>query len=274
MTRGTEMDVNAAGSLLDFERPPVVETSIGFHFSPVPGWSQIHVGALWQEFRVQYPKTEYRPPLSFPADAQKLIQDISSDLGKIPIRTFFIDDSSTRLVQIQNGFFFHNWRKTVETPEYQHYRGVCPTFRRDWQRFCRFLGSMAMPMPDVSRCEVTYFNHLVRGEDWTDVSEFGQMFPFWRLTEVDGPLSLLEAAPALSLIYKQADGAVQTVVSPGIRQTDGKEVMQLTITGFAKPSGSSEEELFTCLDGCHRNAARVFVKVVGEELQARWGRTR
>jgi uncharacterized protein (TIGR04255 family) len=172
----------------DFERPPVVETSLGFYFSPLSGWSFVHVGALWEQFKAKYPKAEYRPPINFPSDPQKLITEILADVGRIPFRTCFVDNSNTQLVQVQNGCFFHNWRKTPDTPQYQHYDTVRPFFQKDWDIFRKFLATNALPVPEVSRCEVTYFNHLARGEDWQNISDFSGMFPVCRVTEGAGML--------------------------------------------------------------------------------------
>src|SRR5882672_5107387 len=49
--------------LVDFENPPVVETSLGFYFQKVEGWNLLHYGSLWEKFRAKYPKVQFLPPV-------------------------------------------------------------------------------------------------------------------------------------------------------------------------------------------------------------------
>jgi uncharacterized protein (TIGR04255 family) len=268
-----ETALDRSGSLADFRRPPVVETSLGFYFPPMSAWSFIHFGALWESFKDKYPKPEYKPPLQVPVQPQQLIMEILTDIGKFPLRMCLVDASNTQLVQVQNGCFLHNWRKTTETPLYQHYENLRPVFLQDWELFCQFLDRNSIPHPNVSRCEMTYFNHLVRGEDWQSISDFQDMFPTWHVGSGDVPFSKIEMMN-FSVWYEHSEGKVQITVSPGVRQDDGKEVIQLTVTGSATPTGSTGDELFECLDSSHRSAVLGFVKFTSEQLQKRWERTR
>lgn len=271
MSDYAKTDLTTTGVLPDFGRPPVVETSLGFHFSPLPGWNFVHVGALWQEFKDKYPRPEYLPPINLPPDPRTLVTEIFTDVGKIPFRTCFIDNSNAQLVQVQNCCFLHNWRKTLDTPDYQHFDVIRPIFKNDWEIFCAFLDNNGLPRPDVTRCEVTYFNHLVRGEDWQHISEFSAIFPSLRVTD-DGMLSNIDTANII-VCYNVDGGKLQVSVSPGVRQNDGKEVIVLTVTGSSAATGSSEQ-LFQFLDVCHRIAVVGFVKLTSERLQARWERIR
>lgn len=273
MSDSAKIDLTGMRVLPDFRRPPVVETSLGFHFSPLTGWNFVHVGALWQEFKDKYPRPEYLPPISLPSDPRTLVAEIFTDVGKIPFRTCFIDSSNAQLVQVQNCCFLHNWRKTSDTPRYEHFDVIKPIFRSDWEIFRTFLDNNALPVPDVTRCEVTYFNHLVRGEDWQNISELSAMFPPLRVAEDEGMLSKIDTANIV-VCYKLDGGKLQVSISPGVRQTDGKEVIVLTVTGSSAATGSTTEELFQFLDVCHRIAVFGFVKLTSERLQARWERLR
>lgn len=196
-----------------------------------------------------------------------------SDPSKFLVRTCFIDESKTQLVQVQNGCFFHNWRKIADTSKYQHYEQVRPEFLRDWQTFCSFLESSSLQRPNISRCEVTYFNHLARGEDWTDFSELSGIFPAWNGIRNEELLSRVEAIN-VTVWYGHADGKVQFNASSAIRQADGKEIIQLTVTASATPTTSSDDELLRCLDACHENAVRGFLKFTSEKIQNKWERVR
>jgi uncharacterized protein (TIGR04255 family) len=265
-----EMDLNQSGSLADFKKPPVVETSLGFHFSPLSDWSLVHYGSLWETFKGQYPKPEYRPPILLPG--QPMPQpEVSGDIIKMPIRICLVENSDNELVQFQNGCFMHNWRKTDATPQYQHYAGIRPTFSRDWRKFCDFIKAQSLQQPRVSRCEVSYFNHLVRGEDWTEFTELPNIFPAWKGVEDQETLTTMEAINS-SISYTNARVKVQFNFFSGVRQTDAKEIIQFTVTTGSKPNGSTDEELFQCLDLCHRSAVLGFLKFTSDQIQKRWGK--
>lgn len=257
-------------SLVDFGKPPVVETSLGILFSPLPEWSIVHYGALWEKFKRTYPKPEYRPfiqPVGEPIPSPQVFADSS----KLPIRVCFVEPSNTQLVQIQNGYFLHNWRKTDETPQYQHYANIRPIFVQDWQVFRRFLEESSLQAPDITRCDVTYFNHLVRGEDWEEFAELERIFPAWNGVEAVDPLSKTKMVN-FSVWYEQPKGMLQLSVLPGVRQTDGKEVLQFVVTAWAKPNASDDASLFECLDSCHENAVLGFLKFTSEKIQQKWGK--
>jgi len=85
-------------------------------------------------------------------------------------------------------------------------------------------------------------------------------------------LSKVETAN-VSVSYDLGGCRLSATISPGVRQTDGKEVIVLTITGWSTTKGSMDD-LFQCLDMCHRNAVLGFVRFTSEALQKKWERIR
>ena len=51
------------GHLPDFDSPPIVETVLSVQFEPLPLLNTAHLGLLWNEYRLTFPKSEDRPPL-------------------------------------------------------------------------------------------------------------------------------------------------------------------------------------------------------------------
>lgn len=260
---------DARHAIAHFDKPPVVETSLGFYFTPIPQWNVAHYGLVWEKFRQDYPNPEFKPPIG----EMQLSFTPTADFTHFPLRAWFADNSSTQLVQIQNGAFLRNWRKTAGTPQYQHYEEVRPLLRHDWDRFQSFVGSNLKQNPNVSRCEISYFNHLVRGQEWTDFAELPKLFAPWRGTTEEGFLAkpVMISFTAIFAIPQQV--TVQFGIQPGLRQVDGKEVIQFTVTAQSKPLDQSNNGLFVSLDQCHEAAVRGFLELTTEEMQARWKRT-
>ena len=122
--------------------------------------------------------------------------------------------------------------------------------------------------PAVSRCEVTYFNHLVRNEDWKDFSDLAEIFTPWR--GVPPSYGTVQMA-TFNVFYQLDTGFVNIAVQPGIRSNDGKEIIQFTLSSSVLPKNSENEELFRCLtDEAHENAQRAFADFTTEKARERW----
>jgi uncharacterized protein (TIGR04255 family) len=257
-------------SSMDFDKPPVVETSLGFIFTKVPGWSVLHFGALWEHFRSKYPLTEFPPPILPTIVGPPITLEWSPSESMIPLRALFTDASRTQLVQVQNDFFLHNWRKTDKTPDYEHYDQMLPLFKQDWTTYLEFLTSHGLTRPVVSRCEMSYFNHIVRGQDWQNFEDLPKLFRAWRGFEKSEVFTNIEVA-AFTIVQSVGRGKVQIAVSPGVRTVDGKEILQMNVTASATPTRSEDKELFEALGECHRIALKSFDSFVTDEALNKWG---
>jgi uncharacterized protein (TIGR04255 family) len=255
---------------ISFRNPPVAEVAAGFYFEKIEGWNVLHQGALWERFQAKYPETEFFAPILDFAPKLPIQLNITENImSSIPIRVGFVDRTKTHLVQTQNGLLIHNWRKTPDHPEYDRYESIRAYLNDDWRTFRSYLGDKSFNNPTVTRCQIDYFNHLVRGEAWQDLSELPSIFTAWRGLPQLVKASKLQAA-SFSVSYAMGRGTINIVVQPAIRSNDGKELIQFTLSSSVPPTGSSDDELFSCLDECHDNAARAFVDFTTDAARERW----
>jgi len=254
---------------LDLERPPVVETSLGFYFSRVAGWNILHFGALWEKFRAKYPITEFPPPILPNIASPPFKFEWNPSDSIVPIRACFTNAQKTQLVQLQQELFLHNWRKTDATSDYQHYDTILPLFKQDWATFLEFLAERGLHRPKVARCEMSYFNHIVRGEEWQEFADLPRLFRAWRGFEGDEVFKNPELV-AFNVVQKVGKGQVMVAVSPAVRTIDGKEILQLNVTGTVVPTDSEDDGLFAGLGECHEIALKGFQSFVSEESMTRW----
>jgi uncharacterized protein (TIGR04255 family) len=255
---------------MDFDKPPVAETSLGFFISKIPGWNVLHFGALWERFKKKYPLTEFPPPIISGIVGPPITLQWTPSESMIPLRILFTDTSRTQLVQVQNDFFFHNWRKTDKTPNYAHYDQMLPLFKEDWGTFLEFLKIEGLDRPKVLRCEMSYFNHIVRGQDWENFEDLPRLFRVWRGFDKSGVFTNLEVA-AFNVAHSVGKGKAQIVVSPGVRTADGKEILQMNVTASVVPNGSEDEVLFEALGECHHIALTSFDSFMTDEALNKWG---
>jgi uncharacterized protein (TIGR04255 family) len=240
-----------------YDNPPAVETVMGFHFAQIAGWNPLHLGQLFTVFEPEYPHGEMLAPVP----DLSLINSGSplNLLEALPLRAAFSDKSKSQLVQVQQSFFMRNWRRADPGQKYAHYSELKPRFMADWNRFNDFLRSVNLAFPQVYRSEVIYVNHLVRGEIWTSYNDLAALLKpiAERASEaVHGRhYSFLPEAATVNLVagYNLAELAVslQIQAQSAIRQPEGTEVVQLTVTAQSKPDAGSDDGLIDALDRCH-----------------------
>ena len=250
---------------LNLEDPPVVETSIGFYFNRIEGWNLLHQGVLGEKYRSKYPDVEILPTVFDPTQQQKFQLDLNAPV----LRTGFSDPTKTQLVQVQDGLLLHNWRKTPEGPKYRKYETIRAFLQEDWNTFRLFLEERKLKGPTVTRCEVSYFNHIVRSEGWRDFSDLPKTFTVWKEFPLSTSGGVVQMA-AFAVIVKLDDGTVNFGAQPAIRASDGKEIIQFSLTASAQPASSTDHDLFECLDVCHENVCRVFLDFTTEKARERW----
>jgi uncharacterized protein (TIGR04255 family) len=255
-------------TLPDYDNPPAQETWMAFAFVPL-SWSIPHFGAFWNEIRTDYPTFEVHPPIGeFNLQFDALGPDA---IVKLPVRCWFINDESNRLIQIQNNRFFHNWRRPNPSAPYLHYAELKPVFEKEWGRFCDFAGRHDMGLPNVLSCEVSYINHLERGVGWDSFSDLSVVFP--SVGNFQGK-SFLGKPETISVngsyVMPSSEGRLRVVIQPAIRQLDGKEIIQLTITGSCRPASSDTSELMRCLDFCREWVVRGFDDLTSQPMHTIW----
>jgi uncharacterized protein (TIGR04255 family) len=254
-------------TLPDYEQPPVVETALAVRFVRLEGWNVLHFGKLTQAYKDWYPKSEPRPS----GGVEVSINPQGGRLD-IPIRLALIDGSDSQLVQVQNDLFMRNWRKTHPSSEYTHYEQVKPLFFRDWKIFCEFLIEQGLPTPKVWQCEVTYINHVVRGEEWETPKDFHRLFKIWNKSSLEMPLESPEAAYFAVSYALQNGGRLQFSGQPAVRLADSREVFQLIITATGQPKDSSPENLELWLDQGRAAVVEGFTAFTTNEAQKIWRR--
>ncbi len=267
--------MTSRSSLPEFEKPPIIEALLGVEFAPLKGWAIPHHGLFWQRIRSDYPKQTVHAPIATTSELKKgpgpvleLVQ------GPPSVRCWYIDEPETRLLQVQDTHFLHNWRKVSGIEPYPRYfDSIRPVFEAEWKRFLGFLEDERIEGPDVLRCEITYINHFEKGQEWSDHSDLGQILSDWRL-KVDHDFLPPHQLGRLQLAYPIANnkGTLFARLEPGIRNRDAKEILQLTLTAKGKPESSETDHIMAWYDVAHEWIVRGFTDITTTEMHSRWGR--
>ncbi len=261
-----------------FERPPVVETLLGVQFAPLERLTGSILGLYWGQVREAYPTAELKPPLGpaveqFGPPTRMQLQVGLQVVSEPVLRFWFIDDSSTQLVQIQKDRFLRNWRRMKPVDTYPHYDTLKPKFVEDWRRFCEFLERERIGAPQIDLCEVTYINHMPLGAGWETFGQAHRVVSPVKPPHTEGFLPEPEMVQ-LSYRYVMGDkqGRLYIGLQPALRSYDAKEVLQLTLTARGKPASSALEDVLAWFDMGHEWIVRGFADFTTPEMQATWGR--
>lgn len=262
--------------LPDFENPPAVETYLGVHFHPLENWKIPHFGLFWNHIKREYPKVEVRPAL-ISGEVPSFELAIGGPQAEMnpPVRCWFINQSETRLIQVQNNLFIHNWRRPAGGDEqYSHYDDLRPIFEEEWRRFTDFLAEQAIGKVNVTMCEATYINHLDRGVGWESFADIPEVFPCWSGLTSGSFLPPPQTA-AIRAFYrmKQPEGQLEIAAQPAIRQTDAREIIQLNVTGRCKPASSDQRDILLSLDAAREWVVRGFTDFTSTKMHEVWRRT-
>src|SRR4051812_36926510 len=113
-----------SGPVPEFERPPLSEVGCALQFAhPLP-LNVVDLARLRDAYADRYPETEQHP--AAPPIQRSGQPEFQFTLGQgfqLP-RLWFLDASSTQLVQLQADRLGWNWRKVRDTDEYCRYEAT------------------------------------------------------------------------------------------------------------------------------------------------------
>jgi len=260
-----------------FKKPPVVETVLGVEFAALEKWSIPHFGLFWQLISQEMPTFRVLPPLQSASEAKDAI---TAGLPSIrfltspQVRCWFVSADDRTLIQIQNDRFVFNWRKTDRNDKYPHYDDtIRHEFERQWSRFRTFVENNDLGRIEPVQCEVSYVNQIPRGEGWKTAAELGSVFTILDRTSLFGYAPALEDVN-FSFQFPMAEdrGRLRVKSEPAIRNLDGIEVQQLTVTAKGEPRDGETSSILEWLDFGRENVVREFASITSPAMHLLWER--
>jgi hypothetical protein len=122
------------------------------------------------------------------------------------------------------------------------------------------------------QCEVTYVNHLEQGREWKAAVDWPSMFRCWINPEwkfLPDPQSVAFRA---SYPVAGTDGRLLVSAQPAIRDIDGKEIVQLTLTARGKPAASDWASAINWIDTGRDWVVRGFTDLTTKQMHDLWRR--
>ena len=263
------------------KHPPVVEVSLGIQFDPIERLNGLHVGLYWSERRLEFPKTEEHHPIApefevFPRLRTREARPAFTihDSPSVP-RFWFLNETGSELIQIQQDRFIHNWRKLGNEDSYPSYGNVREIFVREVHGFRDFLQRESLGELTVNQCELAYVDHIVSGEHWTEHHELDAVFRWWS----SAPVSEVERPEEIHVHQRhliigpdgKPCGRLHLSIEPAWRVTDGKPIFLFRQVARGMGDGTSIDDALAFLDLAHDFVIRTFAGSMTQSMLESWG---
>ncbi len=263
--------------LPEFERPPVIETVLGVQFVPPEGFQNAHLGLFWNRLgRDLWPHAtnatlipeqfERFGEIAWGGGLQiQLSQDVSS---RLQIR----NAAGDRMIQIQKNRLHYNWLRQAGK-EYPRYPQVKPEFEQVLSKLQSFLLAENLGALTLNQWEVTYINHVPKGELWTEPRDHGKVVLFAVPSVVPHTtrLETLEGEWHYEILPQR--GRLHVQIMHGRRGTTGPEVLALTLTarGPLDSDGDPLAKAGAGIDLGRETIVQAFKDITSSEAHAHWG---
>jgi uncharacterized protein (TIGR04255 family) len=259
-----------------FESPPVVETVLGVQFAPLPEFTGAMSGWFWKSYLgSDWTKTHDSMPLQdqferFGNDAGWVSPGIQL-VGTEATRTQLIRTDEERMIQIQFSRFILNWKRGAG--RYPSYDVLLPEFEALLGQFRQFTNEAGCGDLALNQWEVTYVNHIMRGEMWSSLEEVGKIFKSFGVPAAAQPVREADSLNvAWRYIIGENSGRLHVVLNH-VRTADNKEALRLQLVARGPLSSGSPDELRNCLNKGHESIVRTFAAITSSDAHKHWKRT-
>jgi len=279
------MPPGAASDLPKYEKPPVIEAVCGIQFKPLRKLLVPHFGELWGRYKPKYSKCQEAAPLT--PTIERLSEVPGTDIQVAPElllpRVWFVHQDGNGVIQVQRDRFLHNWRKAKPEDDYPHYESVISLFREHYNTFVEFLTDNELGTIEPLQYEMTYVNHILRGDGWHDPEDFSTVFPDfpWHsnepwLTEQRRFLSIPNGRNLrVHFDLPNKSGRLHVTIRDGLLVEDQRPllILELTVRGIGQDK--SAEAMQSWFNLAHVWIVRAFADLTGKEIQDNtWRRIR
>jgi len=269
--------------LPDFQNPPVVEVALAVQFEPLTALRTPHLGLLWSIWRDRFGKTEEHPPLDPVMERFGTPALLGGGPGiriasapPVP-RCWFLNESGTELIQVQQDRFVHNWRKTGVSDTYPRYEAIRTRFMKELAEFCRFVKDEKLGELTPTQCEVTYVNHMRAKLGWENQGQVNRVLAVWSGMHSDEFLGEPEDV-RLAVRHVMRDdtqkpvGRLHISLQPGYLREDDEPILVLTLTARGAPEGQGIDAVCRFIDRGRTWIVSGFASVTTAEMHKIWGR--
>lgn len=244
-----------------FSNPPLNEVVLDVSFSDSK-WGVEHFGLYFEEHVPKFVGTKIQHPLP-PAGLQPTGLALVTE-AELP-RVWYEFEEKPFLVQIQKDRFILNWRKVTNLNNvYPLFKEFYGRFETEWNNFSSFCSAQDVGNPKVNRIELTYINHLVKGQHWNTLAELSQHFRSLAFVKDYSELS------AFSFSAKYLSSGIPILQSYKPAKTATGEDLYI-VELKTMPQVSAPGEMQAAMKKSNAILVEEFVRITSELAHKNWG---
>ncbi len=268
---------NSHPGLPEFDSPPVIEKVLGVQFQPIPGISYGHYGWFWKTcLSESWIKAQDAPavPDQFEKFGDKLawgVPEPKISFGPGQDRVMFVNRNDDRLIQIQATRFLYNWKK--QKGDHRPFSEIYLEFQGRFQSFADFLKIAGLESVSQNQWELSYVNHVPKGELWELPSDWPGVFPglFGRVSSPKANVAFESMSGAWRFEIPPRRGRIHISFHHG-KTLEQEEVLVLNLTARGPLSpGDDGWNLTDSMEIGHEALVRTFVDISSPAALAHWG---
>ena len=247
-------------SLPDYKSPPVIEVVCGISFDTINEFKGPHLGLFWNKVRNNFPVCEH---------AQRLgTKDLKIDFKDFMPRMWFISEDGNTLIQLQNDKFYFNWRKQQKELNYPRYDKIIKYFKDNLDNLQNFLVEENLGIIKPIECELTYINHIPKGDGWESLDDINKVFRdfIWSSGERFLPTPISIGGQALFNLPEDR-GRLNVTLRHGERKIDKHPMLILQNTATGLGADKSIDAIWGWFEIAHEWIVRGFTDLTGAEIQ-------
>ena len=249
-----------------YTNPPINEIVCGVFFEPLQELKAAHFGLLWEEFRPDFPFSEDHNLVA------PVPQTDFENPDKLPLpRVWFIHKADSEIIQVQRNRFIHNWRKRGIDNKYPGYEKVISNLEEYFSRFEKFLSKEKIGAIVPKRYELTYINHILRGEGWETFDDLPKLFPdiFSSISRIPFFDNIRGLNWVTGIGLPDDSGEMRLSIRTAQQAADNRELISIE---FHALSNSPYKPMRGWFNSTHGYIVRLFSDLVSVETQDKfWG---
>ena len=273
------MTTTPSQPLPDYENPPVIEVVCGVLFKRLDTLLAPYTGLLWQKFRDTYLRCKEVSPLIPSLETFDELPAVAFGITNVPPspRIWFEHADGKRLLQVQRDRFLHNWKKAQPEDDYPHYGSVIEMFEDCLSLFRNFLEEECLGSIEPLQYELTYVNHIPKGDGWKTLEDIGKVFPNFAWTSendhfLPGPEGINWST---TFILPNRAGRLHVSIRSAQRMRDNHPIIRLDLTARGIGSEKTLEAMRSWFDMGHEWIVRGFADLTDQDVQKNiWRRVR
>lgn len=261
-------------SLPSYKKPPVVETVLSIQYKPLKSFSNVHLWGYWDQIKEDYPKTIDQEPLEsqeelFGDDIQRGPNLPQLLMRKHASRVQAVSDDEQKMIQFQNGRFIFNWRKQ-EDIEYPRWDTVYQEFHERFEQFRSHISESLQVELELNQWEVTYVNHLLKGESWESESDIPELLPGLVGSAVFSEGKLESLKNQMQFVFPNNDGRLYIDMKKAFLLKNKEELFVLKLTSRGPVTNS--DEIANSLSKGREAIVKAFTELSSDVAHEKWER--